>query len=1043
MKFLFQLCLLAVFCSQLSAVVVFDHTTGGTFPGSNAESTTPNTRFAKPFTVSQQVTLTSFQIWAQRIFGGNGSFTMEIRNDSGGNPGTLLGSGTASAGDSSSNITVNFASGPTLNLSTTYWAVWYANSGAHVFWLHSHTTTEGSRKSTNGGSSWSATAGNEARRLALIVNGNPSGSVVTSINRSSSSPTNSASVSFTVSFDVSVSGVATGNFTVSTTGGITGASVTGVSGSGSSRTVTVSTGSGNGTVRLDMANSTGVTPNVTNLPFTSGQSYDIDKTAPTVTGITRSGSSPTNSASVSFSVQFSESVTGVDTGDFTVTTTGTISGTSVTGVSGSGTSRTVTVNTGSGDGTIRLDVPAAATILDNAGNDLTVAFTSGQTYTIDKTAPTVSSITRAAANPTNASSVTFTVTFSESVSGVSTGNFSVDATGPSGASISGISGTGATRTVTVNTGTGDGTLSIDLLNNLSNISDNAGNTMSSAFVSGEAYTVDKTAPGVSIGAPSVGSTSTGPVTYTITYTGADTVTLAGGNVTLNTTGTATGSVAVSGSGNATRTVTISSITGDGTIGISIAANTASDAAGNQAGAAGPSTTFTVSGMPGISIGAPSAILVSGGPVDFVVTYTNATAVTLAPGDVTLNTTGTVAGSVAVSGTGLTTRTVTVSGITGDGSFTISIAANTASNTAGNAPAAGPSGGVDVDNTAPGLTPAGTVTVSQGTTSAGAAVGTVSDNLTAAGNLGVAATTVPTGLVVNNITNTGGTVTADIQALGSATVGVHVVEFTVTDDAGNSSTANLNVDVTGNQAPTISVIADQTINMNADTGALAITVGDIEDAAGTLTLSATTDNPILIDAGTDFLFGGSGASRTLTVTPQSNNVGVATITVTVTDSATASTSTTFVLTVTDSTDAPSIAPIANITITRDQTSAVFNFTATDPQGDGTLGAPGADSANTVLIQPGDFTFGGAAPNLTFQITPQAGQTGTAVCTIFISDGTHTASRSFTVTVQDPSGNGGGGGDDDDEGCTTGSGSGMLMLLALLAALAVVTRVRRTA
>src|SRR5690606_12402492 len=109
---------------------------------------------------------------------------------------------------------------------------------------------------------------------------------------------------------------------------------------------------------------------------------------------------------------------------------------------------------------------------------------------------------------------------------------------------------------------------------------------------------------------------------------------------LNTTGTATGSVAVSGSGNATRTVTISSITGDGTIGISIAANTASDAAGNQAGAAGPSTTFTVSGMPGISIGAPSAILVSGGPVDFVVTYTNATAVTLAPGDVTLNTTGT-------------------------------------------------------------------------------------------------------------------------------------------------------------------------------------------------------------------------------------------------------------------------------------------------------------------------------------------------------------------------------------------------------------------
>jgi len=67
---------------------------------------------------------------------------------------------------------------------------------------------------------------------------------------------------------------------------------------------------------------------------------------------------------------------------------------------------------------------------------------------------------------------------------------------------------------------------------------------------------------------------------------------------LNTTGYATGTVAVSGSGTASRTVIISNINGNGTLGISIAAGTASDVAGNNALAAGPSTTFTVDNATG-------------------------------------------------------------------------------------------------------------------------------------------------------------------------------------------------------------------------------------------------------------------------------------------------------------------------------------------------------------------------------------------------------------------------------------------------------------
>ncbi len=87
--------------------------------------------------------------------------------------------------------------------------------------------------------------------------------------------------------------------------------------------------------------------------------------------------------------------TGVETAapfnDFTLTKTGT-SGASITGVSGSGSTYTVTVNTGSTNGTIRLDVVDDNSIIDAASNPLGGAgvgdgdFLSGEIYTIIKSA---------------------------------------------------------------------------------------------------------------------------------------------------------------------------------------------------------------------------------------------------------------------------------------------------------------------------------------------------------------------------------------------------------------------------------------------------------------------------------------------------------------------------------------------------------------------------------------------------------------------------------------------------------------------------------
>jgi hypothetical protein len=109
--------------------------------------------------------------------------------------------------------------------------------------------------------------------------------------------------------------------------------------------------------------------------------YEFDNTPPTVVSITRADPNPTNAAVVTFTVTFTEAVTGVGVADFALTLTGGISGASVTGVSGSGAVYTVTVSTGTGDGTLRLDIPNTATITDLAGNALSgLPFTGGETY---------------------------------------------------------------------------------------------------------------------------------------------------------------------------------------------------------------------------------------------------------------------------------------------------------------------------------------------------------------------------------------------------------------------------------------------------------------------------------------------------------------------------------------------------------------------------------------------------------------------------------------------------------------------------------------
>jgi len=119
--------------------------------------------------------------------------------------------------------------------------------------------------------------------------------------------------------------------------------------------------------------------------------------------------------------------------------------------------------------------------------------------------------------------------------------------------------------------------------------------------------------------------------------------------------------------------------------------------------------------------------------------------------------------------------------------------------------------------------------------------------------------------------------------------------------GEIQSSSVTVTVQANTAPTISDIAAQSIYAGGNTGALAFTVGDAQTAASSLTLSGTSSNTTLVP-NANIVFGGSGASRTVTVTPASGQSGTATITVTVSDGSLTA-SDTFVLTVVNAPAAP--------------------------------------------------------------------------------------------------------------------------------------------
>ncbi len=95
---------------------------------------------------------------------------------------------------------------------------------------------------------------------------------------------------------------------------------------------------------------------------------------------------PAAPASLSYTVTFSQAVTGVDASDFSVIGSGTAEGT-IASVTGSGDTYTVTVTGINGDGNLRLDLNGSGTgIANGSATGIIGGGYQGQSYTLDHTA---------------------------------------------------------------------------------------------------------------------------------------------------------------------------------------------------------------------------------------------------------------------------------------------------------------------------------------------------------------------------------------------------------------------------------------------------------------------------------------------------------------------------------------------------------------------------------------------------------------------------------------------------------------------------------
>ncbi|MEQ9467852.1 MAG: T9SS type A sorting domain-containing protein [Ekhidna sp.] len=422
--------------------------------------------------------------------------------------------------------------------------------------------------------------------------------------------------------------------------------------------------------------------------------FGFNSVSQTVTSITRADGNPTNSTTVNFTVVFQSATTGVVAGNFTLDASGP-SGTIGTPTTSDDITWNVPVTTVSGDGTLSID------FVSGSESPITAAFNAGDIYNIDQTSPDVT-IDQGSGqlDPTNSASIVFDIVFNEPVTGF-TDDTDVDfsaSTAPGAlsgvvAEVAPMDGTTYTLTVTGMTGDGDVIASL----NAGAGTDAAGNTSNASSSSDNSVSYDGTSPEVTINQASgqLDPTAVASVVFDVVFdepvtgfTDDTDVDFSASTVT----GTLSGVVAEVGPMDGTTyTLTVTGMTGDGDVIVSLNAGAGTDAVGNTSNGSSStdnSVTYDTT-SPDVTIdqgsGQSDPTNVASVVFDVVFTepvtgFTDDTDVDFSASTVT----GTLSGVVAEVGPmDGTTYTLTVTGMTGDGDVIASLNAGAGTDAAGN------------------------------------------------------------------------------------------------------------------------------------------------------------------------------------------------------------------------------------------------------------------------------------------------------------------------------------------------------------------------
>lgn len=677
-------------------------------------------------------------------------------------------------------------------------------------------------------------------------------------------PTNGSSVEFTVTFSEDVTGFDDGDVDVtgSTTPGTLSAVVTG---GPDVYTVTVSGYTGDGDVVVSVADGAASDDagNTSLEQASTDATVTVDQTAPTVTIDQATGQDdPANSSPVVFDVVFSEPVTGFDNGDVTVA--GSAGPTTAVVTPISATDYTVSVSGMTGDGDVTASVDAAAAT-DAAGNTSAASTSTDNTVAYDATRPTVT-VEQAAAqdDPTNATTATFTVTFSEPVTGLTAPAFDVGGTATSGGAS--LTGSGTDYEVTVTGISTSGTVTLDLPAGAAQ--DAGGNTnLASTSVDNE-VTVDQTAP-TSVIEQAAGQpdpTNSDPqftVTFSEPVTGFDET-----DVDLSSSSTpGTLSVVVAG-GPTVYTVTVSGFTGEGQIVAGVADGAATDLAGNTSVAtASPDDTITIDlTSPTVTIDQTDgqADPTNELPVSFTVEFSRDVTGFAADDVVVTGTAG--ATDVTVTAVSATDYLVEVGGAANDGTITVAIDADAVVDIAGNGNTASTSTDdtVTYDTAAPILSvPDATVVASTDPGEAGAVV----DFVVTATDPGPAAAGDRLVEAADDIT-----IVCDPASGSFFPIGTTDVTCDAIDAAGNTSTDSFVVEVVDDEDPVIAAGVNQTVNLSSGTsGPVNYSAPTAIDNSGQVSVDCTPASGSTMPAGANTVtctardLAGNSASTSFVVT----------------------------------------------------------------------------------------------------------------------------------------------------------------------------------